>query len=74
MPGVVLLDRALLFAETLLGRPATAWQIGQAKFFNPVGPGEALEFRFQDTAGASIVFSIRAGEREVAAGSLKPVP
>lgn len=74
VPGVVLLDRALLFTETLLGRPATAWQIGQAKFFNPVGPGEALAYRLQDTAGAAIAFSIRAGEREVAAGSLKPVP
>lgn len=76
VPGVVLLDRALFFAEAFLGRAATAWHIAQAKFFSPVGPGEKLVYRLQERvherAGEFVVFSVRAGEREVAAGSLNP--
>ncbi len=74
VPGVVLLDRALLFAEAWLGRPAIAWQVAQAKFLSPVGPGEALACRLQEGPGEAIDFSIRAGERQVAAGRLKPAP
>ncbi|WP_300452454.1 hypothetical protein [Accumulibacter sp.] len=72
VPGVVLLDRALLFAEALLGRPGLAWQIAQAKFFRPVGPGETLVFRLQEQPDAALTFSIRAGASEVASGRLRP--
>jgi len=72
VPGVVLLDRALLCAEAFLGTPAIVWQIAHSKFFSPVGPGETLVFQLQAAAGGSIAFSIRSGGREVAAGSLKP--
>lgn len=72
VPGVVLLDRALLFAEAFLGTPAIAWQIARSKFFSPVGPGETLTFELQATPGETIAFSIRGGGREVAVGSLKP--
>lgn len=74
VPGVVLLDRAILFAEQLLGpaHPTGAWQVGNAKFFSPVGPGEALTFTFEQKASGSIIFKVRAAERDIASGSLTP--
>ncbi len=72
VPGVVLLDRAILFAEQALGHPVTHWQIGNAKFFIPVGPGETLVFMLNGKASGGIAFKIRAGERDVASGSLTP--
>ncbi len=72
VPGVVLLDRAILFAEQLLGRPALHWQIGNAKFFSPVEPGELLGFCLEIKPSGAIAFTIRAAERQVASGSLTP--
>lgn len=75
VPGVVLLDRAILFAEQLLGQPDLTWQVGNAKFFSPVGPGETLDFMLEAKAGGSVAFSVRAADRAVASGSLKlPAP
>lgn len=70
VPGVVLLDRALA-AVAPAGQPC---RIGTAKFFRPVGPGEALDFRFETLASGTIQFSIRSGEHEVAGGTLAPLP
>ena len=74
VPGVVLLDRAILFAEQLLGSDSLtgAWQVGNAKFFSPVGPGEALTFTLEQKTSGSIAFKVRASERDVASGSLTP--
>lgn len=72
VPGVVLLDRAILFAEQLLGHPVSHWQIGNAKFFSPVGPDETLTFALQSKASGAIAFAVRAGGRDVASGSLTP--
>ena len=72
VPGVVLLDRAIVFAEQLLGRPGSGWQISNAKFFSPAGPGELLTFTLQEQAGGAIAFTVRAADREVASGSLTP--
>ena len=44
VPGVLLLDRALAFAANLLPAPPAAWQVGNAKFLSPAGPGETLDF------------------------------
>lgn len=74
LPGVVLLDRALLLAEVFLGRRVSGWQIGQTKFFVPVAPGTLLHYLFQEQAEGRIAFSVRVGEREVAAGLLQPSP
>lgn len=72
VPGVVLLDRAILFAEEMLGRPGLAWQVGNAKFFSPVGPAEALTFSLIQKPSGAIAFTVRASDRDVAAGSLTP--
>jgi 3-hydroxyacyl-[acyl-carrier-protein] dehydratase len=72
VPGVVLLDRAILFAETMLGQPGLNWQVGNAKFFSPVDPEEALTFALTTKANGSIAFAVRAAERDVASGNLTP--
>ena len=72
VPGVVLLDQAILFAEKLLGTEALRWQIGNAKFLSPVGPGESLVFSLQPTPRGAIAFTVKSGDRAVASGSLTP--
>lgn len=72
VPGVVLLDRAILCAEEMLGRPGLNWQVGNAKFFSPVGPEESLTFSLTQKPSGAIAFTVRAGQRDVAAGSLTP--
>jgi len=77
VPGVVLLDRAILLAENLPGQagasaPPGGWQVGNAKFFSPVGPGETLTFTLQAKASGAIAFSVRTTERDIASGSLIP--
>jgi len=62
VPGVVLVDRAILLAGPLPG----VCRIASAKFFSPVGPGETLQFTFADTAAGSLRCDIRCGERAVA--------
>lgn len=74
VPGVVLLDQALRFAEKWLARPVDRWQIANAKFLSPVAPGEALTFALTTTARGSIAFTVSGGGREVASGSLTPPP
>ncbi|HEX6734710.1 MAG TPA: hypothetical protein VF096_07840 [Azonexus sp.] len=72
VPGVVLLDRAILLAATLVTGHSGSWQVGTAKFLSPVGPEEALTFSLETKASGSIAFRVRAGERDVASGSLTP--
>lgn len=75
VPGVVILDQALLFAEKLLSAGVDrtgAWQVGNAKFLSPVAPGEVLLFTLEQKASGNIAFSVKSGERSVASGSLTP--
>ncbi|MGE5319602.1 MAG: hypothetical protein ACM3KD_05430 [Hyphomicrobiaceae bacterium] len=72
VPGVVLLDQAILFAEKLLATRVERWQIGNAKFLSPVGPAETLVFSLQTTPRGSIAFTVKSGARDVASGSLTP--
>jgi 3-hydroxymyristoyl/3-hydroxydecanoyl-(acyl carrier protein) dehydratase len=72
VPGVVLLDQAVLFAEQWLGRPHLNWQVGNAKFFSPVGPEEALTFALTQKPSGAIAFTVRAADRDIATGSLTP--
>ncbi|CAG9174746.1 hypothetical protein LMG23994_02946 [Cupriavidus pinatubonensis] len=74
VPGVVLLDHAILQIGAALGQPLDVAQVGTVKFLSPVRPGERVEVAHQlhgDHAGtASIRFTLRAGGRDVASGTL----
>lgn len=74
VPGVVLLDQAILCAARLSGAaiPTAGWQVAQAKFFVPVGPGAVLRFALQTTARGGIGFRVDCEGQEVASGNLLP--
>ena len=78
VPGVVLLDHAIVLAAQMLGRPSGGgWQVAQAKFFVPVGPSQVLRFALNTTPRGAVAFSVSLDDpqrREVAAGSLVPPP
>lgn len=74
VPGVLLLDRAILFAEDLTQRHACNWQVGNAKFLSPARPGEMLTFTLQRKLNGSVTFTARADGRDIASGSLTSLP
>ena len=65
VPGVLLLDRARHFAaQPARPAPAAAWQVGNAKFLSPVGPGEMLDLlALRAKAGGAIAFTVSSGGR-----------
>lgn len=69
VPGVVLLDYALLLAGQ--GLQAARWSIAQAKFLWPVGPGEALVFTLTETRTGLWALQVRSASRLVASGVLR---
>jgi 3-hydroxymyristoyl/3-hydroxydecanoyl-(acyl carrier protein) dehydratase len=71
LPGVVVLDRALLLAQQRAGSGGAVWKVSQAKFLSPCGPGDVLEFVLQEGARGGLSFGVRCGEREVASGQLQ---
>jgi 3-hydroxyacyl-[acyl-carrier-protein] dehydratase len=73
VPGVVLLDQALLLAQAQLGRHGGAWQVAQAKFLSPCGPGDELVFELNEGARGGLGFVVRCAGRDVASGQLAPV-
>lgn len=74
VPGVVLLDLAALTLQQQLDLAAPRWQLGNAKFVRPVGPGEALVLSWKPpSASGAIAFAVQtAGGEPVASGSLTP--
>ncbi|MCG5071892.1 AMP-binding protein [Paraburkholderia tagetis] len=70
VPGVVLLDHAIDAIGAAMNRPLQAWRLSAAKFLSPARPGEALDLAFDAAAGGAIRFTVRAGERNVASGTL----
>jgi acyl-coenzyme A synthetase/AMP-(fatty) acid ligase len=80
VPGVVLLDHAILQIGAALGRPLAVSQVGTVKFLSPVRPGERVEVDHQmqdeDSAAglASIRFRLSAGGRDVASGTMSMRP
>ncbi|MCP5267958.1 MAG: hypothetical protein H6943_02850 [Zoogloeaceae bacterium] len=78
VPGVLLLDRALIFAEQFgnasAGNPNRRWQVDSAKFLHPAGPGETLIFTLQQRPGGGLSFSARSSTHDVASGRLTPMP
>ncbi|CAG9203841.1 Acyl-coenzyme A synthetase/AMP-(Fatty) acid ligase [Paraburkholderia tropica] len=74
VPGVVLLDRAIDAIGTALDQPLDRWRLSAAKFLSPAAPGEALDLAFDAAASGAIRFTVRAGERDVASGTLAVQP
>ncbi len=76
VPGVVLLDQALLFAAQMRAEAGRGgWQVAQAKFFVPVGPGQSLRFALQTTPRGVVTVSVTCEGVEVAtAGLVPPAP
>jgi len=70
VPGVVLLDHAIDAIGAALNRPLQAWRLSAAKFLSPAQPGETLDLAFDAAASGAIRFTVRAGERDVASGTL----
>jgi 3-hydroxymyristoyl/3-hydroxydecanoyl-(acyl carrier protein) dehydratase len=68
VPGVVLLDQALIRAQAHMAHEGVPWQVTQAKFLSPVGPGEFLQFILEVTSRGSIRFDIVSDDRMVASG------
>ncbi len=72
VPGVVLLDRALLLAQVRDTAHQGGWQVGQAKFLSPCGPGDELVFELHPAPRGGYTFTVRCGDRDVASGHLTP--
>lgn len=72
LPGVVLLDEAIRMAGELLPIRNAGWQVGNAKFLAPVGPGAKLTFNFAVRGAAGFTFTVQEGGRDIASGSLTP--
>ena len=69
LPGVVLLDRAILLAHSQ--RTEGGLTVSQCKFLSPVGPGETLTFVLTPDARGGWRFAVAAADgRAVASGSL----
>ncbi|WP_174875451.1 beta-hydroxyacyl-ACP dehydratase [Vogesella oryzae] len=65
LPGVVLLDHAMLAIEAATGLQLAG--LALAKFHSPVSPGQALQLAFRHDA-ALVAFTISHQERKVADG------
>lgn len=68
VPGVVLLDEAMVAIAALTG--VSHNRIAWAKFLRPVSPGEPLLVRFVVGAGGVVDFEIATGASRVASGRL----
>lgn len=75
VPGVVLLDHAVLALGTALDRQLAVVQASMLKFLSPVRPGERVEVLHQSEAAAdgdeTVRFTLRSAGRDVASGTLQ---
>lgn len=70
LPGVVILDRALMLAAAQFALAPATLRLASAKFLSPVAPGETLVFALQRSAGGGVQFAVRGAGRMVASGAL----
>lgn len=74
VPGVVLLDLALLAITRALALPKAPARLAQAKFLAPVGPGAELRITHTAVTAGNVRFEIHCGETRVATGSFAVEP
>lgn len=70
LPGVVLLDTALLAIAETHGIALDQCEISTVKFLSPASPGDVLEIQHTRSASGAIRFDIVAGARKIASGSI----
>ncbi len=56
--------------ESACGIDLKSWHISSVKFLDAVRPGDALIFEHEAPSAGLIRFTIRAGDRKIAGGSL----
>jgi 3-hydroxyacyl-[acyl-carrier-protein] dehydratase len=74
LPGAVLLDEMLRAIGSARGIDLTRWQISSAKFLDVVRPRDKLVLEHHAQRAGLIRFTIRAGNRKVASGTLSDAP
>lgn len=67
-PGVILIDRAVAAAETLLGKKIALKGLKKVKFSNPVLPGEKVELSVVQLSDSEIGYSYSKGDVRCASG------
>lgn len=71
LPGVVLLDEALVAIGAAIGRDAAACQISSVKFLSPIAPGEPVDLEFAAQENGAIRFDLFCDTRKVATGAIR---
>lgn len=72
VPGVVLLDHAVMLIAAALAQPLEIFQIATVKFLSPVSPGEQVTIDYKTDASGAVHFTLGASGRAVASGTLTP--
>ncbi len=74
VPGVVLLDLAALHLADTLGLAPGQLRLGTAKFLYPVAPGDFVVLQYTPPTDATLRFTLRVGEHDVANGVFNIAP
>jgi 3-hydroxyacyl-[acyl-carrier-protein] dehydratase len=74
LPGAILLDETLRTIASARGIDLAGWRISSAKFLDVVRPRDDLLLEHEARAAGSIRFTVHAGNRKVASGTLSNAP
>jgi 3-hydroxymyristoyl/3-hydroxydecanoyl-(acyl carrier protein) dehydratase len=72
VPGVVLLDLALVAIAGLMRIDLSACRIASAKFHSPASPGDPVSLRYDILASGTVRFELDSLGRKLASGSFIP--
>ena len=70
LPGVAILAEVLAAIEAATARGPQEWEVANAKFLVPVGPGTALTLIHESTETGGVRFEVRSADALVASGLL----
>lgn len=68
VPGACLLSETLRAIESALGCSLAPCEIGFAKFFHPVRPGDRITVEYERAGAAGVRFSCAVGDKKVMTG------